>query len=146
MQNIKNFFRALTNWIFVGKRLPIIIAAFIVIATTVTISVVATLNKPESNIATAYVTVKGLGEGKDFENRQIKFEDGDTVKEIFSLKYPDIYESFGRPLIQYNEFYSLLGVRKTQTKSFHVTIDTLHDNNLDQAYVYGGQTVVIEYY
>ena len=146
MQNIKNFFKGVINWMFVGKRLPIIIAVFILVATAATITVVATLNKPESNIATAYVTVKGLGEGKDFENRQIKIEDGDTIKQIFSLKYPDIYEAFGKPLIQYNEFYSLLGVRKTQTKSFHVTIDTLHDNNLDQAYVYGGQTVVIEYY
>ena len=146
MHGIKNFFKALINWMFVGKRLPIIIAAFIIIATTATIAVVTTLNKDDTKIATAYVTVKGLGEGKDFENRQIKIKDGDTIKEIFSLKYPDIYESFGRPLIQYNEFYSLLGVRKTQSKSFHVTIDTLHDNNLDQAYVYGGQKVVIEYY
>ncbi len=131
---------------FVGKRLPIIIAAFILIATTVTVTIVASMNKPEDKTGTAYVTVKGLGDNKDFEKRQIKIEEGDTVKEIFSLEYPDIYEAFGRPLIQYNEFYSLLGVRKTTSKSFHVTIDTLHENNLDQAYVYGGQEIVIEYY
>lgn len=146
MHGIKKFFKSLTNWIFVGKRLPIIIAVFIIVATAVTITVVASFNKQEQEIGTAYVTVKGLGDGKDFENRQIKIEEGDTVKEIFSLKYPDIYEAFGRPLVQYNEFYSFMGVRKTESKAFHVTIDTLHDNNLDQAYVYGGQTIVIEYY
>ncbi len=143
---IKKFFKSITDWMFVGKRLPIIIAAFILIATTATIMIVAGVNNTEKELATVYVTVKGLGEDIDFENRQIKVEDGASIKEIFSLKYPDIYESFKRPLIQYNEFYSLLGVRKTESKSFHVTIDTLHDNNLDQAYVYGGQTVVIEYY
>ena len=146
MHAIKKFFKSISDWMFVGKRLPIIIAAFILIATTVTIAIVASVNKPEDKTATVYVTVKGLGEDIDFENRQIKIKDGASIKEIFSLKYPDIYESFKRPLIQYNEFYSLLGVRKTETKSFHVTIDTLHDNNLDQAYVYGGQTIVIEYY
>ncbi len=146
MYAIKKFFKSISDWMFVGKRLPIIIAAFIIIATTVTITIVASLNKTQDEIGTAYVTVKGLGEGKDIENRAIKIEDGDTIKEIFSLKYPEIYEAFGRPLIQYNEFYSLLGVRKTTSKAFHVTIDTLHENNLDQAYVYGGQSVVIEYY
>ncbi len=146
MHSVKKFFQNIVNWMFVGKRLPIIIALFIVAVTAVTITVVASFNKTEDKIGTVFVTVKGLGEGKDFENRQIKIEEGDSIKEIFSLKYPDIYEEFGRPLIQYNEFYSFLGVRKTESKSFHVTIDTLHDNNLDQAYVYGGQTVVIEYY
>ena len=146
MHAVKKFFHNIVNWMFVGKRLPIIIALFIVVVTAVSITVVASFNEMDSKIGTVYVTVKGLGEGKDFENRQIKIEEGDSIKEIFSLKYPDIYESFGRPLIQYNEFYSFLGVRKTESKSFHVTIDTLHDNNLDQAYVYGGQTVVIEYY
>lgn len=146
MHAIKKFFKDISNWMFVGKRLPIIIAAFILIATTATIMIVAGINKTEVETATVYVTVKGLGEDIDFENRQIKIKDGASIKEIFSLKYPEIYESFGKPLIQYNEFYSLLGVRKTQSKSFHVTIDTLHDNNLDQAYVYGGQTIVIEYY
>ncbi len=146
MHVIKKFFKSISDWMFVGKRLPIIIAAFILIATTVTILIVSGINNTDNELVTAFVTVKGLGEDIDFENRQIKIKDGASIKEIFSLQYPDIYESFKRPLIQYNEFYSLLGVRKSTSKSFHVTIDTLHDNNLDQAYVYGGQTIVIEYY
>ncbi len=134
MHGIKKFFDSIINWMFVGKRLPIIIAAFILVATTVTIVIVSSLNKPESELVTAYVTVKGLGDDVDFENRQIQIEDGDTIKEIFSLKYPGIYEDFGRPLVQYNEFYSFLGVRKTSSKAFHVTIDTLHDKS-DRSHV-----------
>ena len=132
------------DWLFEGIRLPIAIVAFIVIVVVVTVSIVWTANRPESTTVTAYITVQGLENG--FENRQIKIEDGDSIANIFSLKYKDIYEAFGQPFIQYNEFQSFMGVRKTEEKSFHVTIDGRFDSNLSQAYVYGGQTVVISYY
>lgn len=144
MQKIKQFFKALSDWLFVGPRLPLIIAAFVVIACVVTAVAVSNANKPKDDIVTAYVTVSGLGE-KDFSNRQIKIVDGDSIKQIFSLEYESIYNDFGKPLVQYNEFYSFLGVKKTLEKSFHVKVDDLHENNLDQAYVYGGQTITITY-
>lgn len=146
MKQIQQFFKRISDWLFRGARLPIIIAVLIVAAVAVTASIVSTLNKPESKTVTAYVTIKGLEDGKNFENRQIQINDGDPISDIFSLKYKDIYEAFGQPLIQYNEFQSLLGTRKTVEKSFHVTIDGVFDSNLSQAYVYGGQTIVISYY
>lgn len=145
MYRIRSFFKAVGDWMFVGKRLPIIIVAFILIAATATISVVYSSNKAENEYVTVYITVKGLGD-KDFENRQISIIDGDALGDIFSLKYEKIYNDFGQPFVYKNEFQSFLGVKKTAEKSFHVTIDGTHDNNLENAYVYGGQTVVISYY
>ncbi len=147
MMQFKKLLNSIVDWLFVGKRLPIVIVLLIVVTTGIALTIATTLNKKEPETVTAFVTVEGLGEEKDFENRQIKIRDGDSIKEIFSLKnYPNLYEEFGKPLIQYNEFYYFLGVRKTSEKSFYVTIDGLHENNLDQAYVYGGQTIVIKYY
>ncbi len=144
MQKLKQLLKAFVDWLFVGSRLPVIIAAFVLIACVVTVLVVVDANKPEDNTVTAYVTVVGLGEN-DFANRQIKIKDGDSLKQIFSLEYENIYNDFKKPLIQYNEFYSFLGVKKTAEKSFYVKIDDLHENNLDQAFVYGGQTITITY-
>jgi hypothetical protein len=131
--------------LFVGKRLPIIIVAFLIISITVTVFAVYSHNKPETETATVFVTVKGLGD-KDFENRRINVEEGESVANAFSLKYEEIYNDFGKPLIRYNEFYSFLGVKKTAEKSFHVTIDGRFDSNLDQAYLYHGQKLEISYY
>lgn len=131
---------------FTGARFPLLLVLLIAAVTIVSIVVVTAVNKPDSKTVTAFVTVKGLGDGKDFENRQISITDGDSIADIFSLKYKNIYEDFEQPFIQYNEFQSLLGVKKTNEKSFHVTIDGVFDSNLSQAYVYGGQTVVISYY
>ncbi len=144
---MKGFSKKLTDWLFVGARLPILIIAFIVVAAAVTVTVVSIVNRPESTTVTAFVTVRGLDdESKNFTKRQISIEDGDAVSDIFSLKYEDIYNAFGKPYVEYNEFATLLGVRKTSEKSFHVTIDGVQESNLSQAYVYGGQTVTISYY
>ena len=146
MKHIQKFFKSAGDWLFEGARLPVIIVIFIVAAVAATVTIVSLANRPESKTVTAFVTVEGLEDGKNFEKRVIKITEGDSISDIFSLKYEDIYESFGRPLIQYNEFQSLLGTRKTLEKSFHVTIDGVFDSNLSQAYVYGGQTIVISYY
>ena len=144
MSKLQDFFKKLSDWIFVGGRLPLIIAAFVVIAVTVTVSVVVTLNKTDSANATVYVVVTGL-EDKDIE-RRINIQDGDSVMDVFSLKYEDIYNDFGKPLIRYNEFYSFMGVKKTADKAFHVKIDGKFDSNLEYAYLYDGQTLTISYY
>ena len=146
MKQLQQFFKRLNDWIFQGMHLPVIIAVFIIAAVAITVTIVSILNRPESNIVTVFVTVEGLEDGNNFENRQIKITDGDTISNIFSLKYNEIYEAFGRPLIQYNEFQSFIEKKKTAEKSFHVTIDGVFDNNLSQAYVYEGQTIVISYY
>lgn len=145
MSRVRSFFKTVGDWLFVGKRLPLLIVAVVLIAASVTVSIVYSLNKKPDEYVTVYVTVKGLGD-KDFENRQIKVIDGDALGEIFSLKYEKIYNDFGQPFVHRNEFYSFLGVKKTDEKSFHVTIDGRYGNNLENAYVYGEQTVVISYY
>lgn len=146
MAGIRNFFKAVSDWLFVGKRLPILVVALILILSSVTVTVVYHYNSPETELVSAYVTIKGFGDDVDFENRQIRIEDGTAIADIFSLKYESIYESFGRPLIQYNAFKTFMGVRADASKSFHVTIDGMFDNNLSQAYVYEGQTITVSYY
>lgn len=146
MQAIKKFLNAVADWIFVGKRLPILIVAAILVITAVTVTIATVASREDEELVTVYLTVKGLGDDVDFEKRALKIRDGDTVKEIFSLKkYPDYYETFGRPFVQYNEFKSFMGV-KAGAKTFHVQINGMHDNNLDQAYVAAGSTILIEYY
>lgn len=146
MKQMQQFFKKLSDWVFTGKRLPVIIVVFIVASVAVIVTVVSSVNKPESSTVTVFVTVEGLEDGKNFENRQISIKDGDPISEIFSLKYEDIYEAFGQPLIQYNELQSMLGVKATNEKSFHITVDGRFETDLSQAYVYGGQTIVISYY
>lgn len=144
MTRIADFFKKLSDWLFVGKRLPIIIAAFVIIAVVVTVSIVYGMNKPEPYDATIYLTVEGLGE-LDFENRQIQIKEGVSVQDLFSLKYEKVYEEFGQPFIRNNEFHSFLGVKKTAEKSFRVKIDGKHDNTLDQTTLYDGQVLTITY-
>lgn len=145
MSRIVKFFKAIGDWLFVGKRFPVILASFILIAVAATITTVSIINKPEDELVTVFLTVKGLGD-RDFENRQIRVKDSDTLAQIFSLEYENIYNEFGKPFVYKNEFYSFMGVEKTPEKSFHVTIDGRHDNNLANAYVFENQTVVISYY
>ena len=144
MTRISDFFRKISDWLFVGKRLPIIIVAFVIIAVTATVVIVYSMNKPDPYDATIYLTVEGLGD-LDFKNRQIKIKDGDPVADVFSLKYENIYEEFGQPFIRNNEFQSFMGVKKTAEKSFRVKIDGIHDNALDNAYLRDGQVLTITY-
>ena len=146
MQAIKNVLNAIADWIFKGKRLPILVVTAIVLIVAATLTILHFSNKEEVELVSVYLTVEGLGEELDFEKRVLKIEDGATVKEIFSLKeYPEYYEAFGRPHVRYNEFQSFMGVQKGD-KSFHVMINGVHDTNLDQAYVNAGSTILIKYY
>lgn len=103
------------------------------------------INREETSYVTVFVTVKGFGDDVDFANRQIKIEDGDSIKNIFSYKYKNIYEDFGKPFIQYNEFKKFMDYEAKDGKSFSVKIDGVFSSNLELAYVYEGQTITIEY-
>lgn len=147
MRALKKFFDAVADWIFVGKRLPILIVAAILIIASVTVTVAVTSNKKEEERVTVYLTVSGLGEGLDCENRVLKIKNDDTVKQIFSkAEYPEYYEQFGTVLVHKNEFKKFMGVEAKDGKAFHVTVGGIHDNNLDQAFVSEGQTIEIRYY
>lgn len=146
MNSIKKFLSAVADWIFTGKRLPILVVTAIVVIAAATVTILSLSNKEERELVSVYLTVEGLGEELDFEKRVLKIEDGATVKEIFSLKeYPEYYEAYGRPFISYNEFKSFMGI-KAGDKGFHVMVNGIHDTNLDQAYVAAGSTILIKYY
>ena len=132
-----------SDWLFSGKNLAIVVTvAIIVIALATVIIYNATTEKVEK--VTAYLTVEGLGEDLEFKNRVIKIVDGDSVKQIF--RYEDYSQKFGKLLFHKNELSMFMGVRAENSKAFHVQIDGMDDNNLDQAYVYEGQTITIKYY
>lgn len=147
---MKETLRKIGDWIMTGRRLTYIILAVILVAVIVVCSVSVYIynlsNKASTpEIVEAYVTITGFGEN-DVTNYPILIEDGDTVENIFSLKYEDIYNKFGKPLVYKNEFTSFMGEQKGGGKTFHVRIDGVFDTNLSQAYVYSGQTVYIDFY
>lgn len=131
---------------WIGKHWAVSLACFLLIAVGITTAVCWNLfGKEKAEIVPIYLTVTGLGEGKDMENRELLVEENDTVAEIFSLKYPEIYEEFQQPLVMNNVFQSFNGVRSTSSKQFYVKINGTYENILTQAYVYSGATVEIEY-
>ena len=142
MQRFKNFLSSLTaeRW----RLFVTIICAVVLIITVVTTVVVINSNKKEVEKVTAYLTVQGLGEDVDFENRVIKIVEDDTVMQIF--RYEEYAEQFGKLRFHKNELVMFMDVKAENSKGFHVQIDGIDDNNLDQAYVSEGQTITIKYY
>ncbi len=131
---------------WIGKHWALSLAAFLIVAITATTIVCWNVfGKEQKAMVPIYVTVKGLGEGKDMENRKLMVPEGSAIADIFSLENPEIYEDFGRPLVSNNEFRSFMGVRSTVSKRFYVTINGTYDNILPMAYIWEGAVVVIEY-
>lgn len=131
---------------WIGKHWAISLACFLVVAITGTTVVCWNVfGKERAEIVPVYVTVTGLGEGKDMERRELRVEESATIGEIFSLKYPEYYEDFQQPLVMNNVFQSFLGVRPTASKQFYVKIDGTYENNLTQAFTYQGCIIEIEY-
>lgn len=131
---------------WIGKHWAISLAVFLVVAVSATTAICwNAFGKEKVEWVPIYVTVKGLGEGKDMENRKLTVPDSSSIADIFSLENPEIYEDFGRPLVSNNTFRSFMGVKTTGSKQFYVTIDGTYENILPMAYVWEGAVVVIEY-
>jgi len=131
---------------WIAKHWAISTAIFLVVTITVTTIICwNAFGEDQKELVPIYVTVKGLGQGKDMENRKIMVPDGAAIADIFSLENPEIYEEFGRPLVSNNEFRSFMGVKTTASKRFYVTINGTYDNVLPMAYIWEGAVVVIEY-
>lgn len=131
---------------WIGKHWAISMAIFLVLAITVTTVVCWNVfGKERREIVPVYLTVTGLGEGKDMTKRELKVEESATISEIFSLEYPEIYEDFQQPLVMNNVFQSFLGVRPAGSKQFYVKIDGTYENILTQAYTFEGCIIEIEY-
>ncbi len=150
MPHLKETLKKIGDWIMTGRRLTYIILGIILVAIIIVCSVSVyiynlSLKEDEPQIVEAYVTTTGFGDN-DVTNYPIYIKDGDTVENIFSLQYEEIYNKFGQPFVYKNEFTSFMGEQKGDGKSFHVRIDGVFDTNLSQAYVYEGQTVYIDFY
>lgn len=132
---------------WIGKHWAISLTIFLVLAITLTTIVCwNAFGKEKPEYGPVFITVEGLGEGKDMQKREIKVNVAQTVSEIFSMKNPEIYEMFGHPLVENNEFRSFLGVQKNSQKRFHVTVDGQQEKILTQAYVRSGAEILIQYY
>ncbi len=131
---------------WIAKHWAVSLAIFLVISITATTLICwNAFGKEKREIVPIYLTVTGLGEGKDMVKRELKVEESATVAEIFSLKYPKIYDTFQQPLVMNNVFQSFLGVRPSGGKQFYVKIDGTYENILTQAYTFKGCIVEIEY-
>lgn len=140
LEKTVRFFR----WI--GKHWAISVAVALILAIGATTAVCWSLfGKEKKEMIPVYVTVTGMGVGKDMKARELQVENSATIAEIFSLQYPEIYEDFQQPLIMNNTFESFQGVRASSAKKFYVKINGTYDNILTQAYTFYGCTIEIEY-
>lgn len=147
-----NAFIRTLRWI--SKHWALATILFLIVAITVTTIVCwNAFGKEKVEKIPVFITVSGLGEGKDMVKREYIVDNEEIVSEIFSVKYPEIYRDFESPLVANNTFRSLLGVSPSGSKRFYVTMGSTVDsqstttdaNNLTQSYVYSGCELVITY-
>ncbi len=127
------------------KHWAISLAGFLVVAISITTAVCWHFFQDRPTMVPVYVTVSGLGEGKDMVKREIFVEDGENVADIFSLDYPEIYEEFRRPYIANNRIVSFQGVSATVSKKFDIALDGQLQPVPSQAYIWEGVTITITY-
>lgn len=139
---------------WVGKHWALTTILFLIVAITATTIICWNVfGKEKVEKISVFVTVSGLGEGKDMVKREYLVDDEEIVSDMFSVKYPEIYRDFESPLVANNTFRSLLGVSPSGSKRFYVTIGSTIDsqstttdaNNLTQSYVYNGCELIITY-
>ncbi|PWM42637.1 MAG: hypothetical protein DBX52_00795 [Clostridiales bacterium] len=138
--------RILQGFRWIGKHWAISLVCFLIVAISVATAVFWNVfGKEKAEIVPIYVTVSGLEEGKNMQSRELMVKNNDTIAQIFSLEYPEIYEMFLQPLVMNNVFRSFMGVSQTSSKQFYVKIDGTYENILTQAYIRPGAIVEIEY-
>lgn len=139
---------------WIAKHWAMTTILFLIVAITATTIICWNVfGKEKVEKISVFVTVSGLGEGKDMVKREYLVDDEEIVSDMFSVKYPEIYRDFESPLVANNTFRSLLGVSPSGSKRFYVTIGSTIDsqstttdaNNLTQSYVYNGCELIITY-
>ena len=139
---------------WIAKHWALATILFLIVAITATTIICWNIfGKETAEQISVFVTVSGLGEGKDMVKREYVVDDEEVVSVMFSVKYPEIYRDFENPLVANNTFRSLLGVSPSGSKRFYVTIGSTVDaestttdaNNLTQSYVYSGCELIIVY-
>jgi len=123
-------------FLFIGGILLAIVAISIV-------SIVFWGPKPE--VAYIYVTTEGFGEDKDVEQKLLTVTPGDTIADVFSLKYEEYYEFFDKPLVRANEFVDFFGKKKTGNAKIRVYIDGVLTLDIGQAYLGTDSNIKIVY-
>ena len=140
--------------LWIAKHWAMTTILFLIVAITATTIICWNVfGKEKVEKISVFVTVSGLGEGKDMVKREYLVDDEEIVSDMFSVKYPEIYRDFESPLVANNTFRSLLGVSPSGSKRFYVTIGSTIDsqstttdaNNLTQSYVYNGCELIITY-
>ncbi len=139
--------KVLSAFRWIGKHWVVSLSVFLILAITITTVICwNAFGKEKIEYGPVFITVEGMGEGKDMQKREVTVDVSQTVAEIFSIRNPEIYEMFNRPLVENNEFRSFLGVQKNSQKRFYVTVDGQQEKILTQAYVRSGAEILIQYY
>lgn len=96
-------------------------------------------------VANIYISTEGFGEDKDVDGKLFAITPGDSIQDVFGLKYKEIYEFFGKPLIRQNEFIDFLGKKKVGTANIRVYINDELTLDLAQAYLGDGAQIHVVY-
>ncbi len=90
---------------------------------------------PKEEVAYVYVTTQGFGEDKDVDRKLLTVTPGDSVAEVFGLKYEEYYRFFEKPLVRHNEFVDFFGKKKQGNSKIRVYIDEVLTLDIEQAYL-----------
>ena len=100
---------------------------------------------PKEEVAYVYVTTEGFGEDKDVEQKLLSVTPGDSIADVFSLKYEEYYQFFEKPLVKANEFIDFFGKKKQGNAKIRVYIDGVLTLDIEQAYLGTGSNIKIVY-
>lgn len=120
-----------------------IIGAILVAIIILSVVSVSFFGEDAQNKATIFVSTEGFDQ--NVTNRSLTVTSGDSVKEIFSLKYKKYYEQFGRPLVSGNEFVDFLGQKKNGSKRIIMYFNGEQTLDVSQCFVAEGAQIVIKY-
>lgn len=117
-----------------SKKAAFLFIAAIVLAIVVISVVSIVFWGPQPERAYVYVTTEGFG-AADVENKMLIITPGDSVADVFGMKYEEYYEFFGKPLIRNNEIVDFLGKKKGNGGKIRVYIDDVLTMDITQAYL-----------
>ncbi len=100
---------------------------------------------PEPEVAYVTVSTEGFGEDKDIKEKLLTIEPGESVADVFSLKYEEYYQFFEKPLVKANEFIDFLGKKKEGNAKIRVYLDGVLTLDIEQAYLGTGKNIKIVY-
>ncbi len=128
-----------------SKKAAFILIGGILLAIALVSVISIILWGPEPEVAYVTVSTEGFGEDKDIEEKLLTITPGDSITDVFSLKYEEYYRFFGKPLVKANEFIDFLGKKKTGNAKIRVYIDGVLTLDIEQAYLGTGSNIKVVY-